>query len=81
MIFTSTDIDISSPENVELLRNIFAAKEVPLALLLNVETQRSFHAADWDAVRQSVSGELKGFDFYFDFVLSLVEKLKSAGVI
>jgi hypothetical protein len=80
-IVTEGQVDITSADNPDLLRHIFAAKEVPLELLMRIETQRGFHSTDWDAVRQSVSGELREFDFYYDFVLELVEKLKAARVV
>ncbi len=80
-ILVAKDIDITAPENLELFRHIFEAKEVPLEFLSNIENTREFHRQNWDAVRQSVSGELKEFDFYFDFVLGLVKKLQSVGII
>lgn len=80
-IITAGNIDITTQENVELFHNIFAAKEVPTSLLLKIETTKDFHVTDWPAVEQMVSGELKEFDFYFNYVVSLVEKLKTTGVI
>jgi Nucleotidyl transferase AbiEii toxin, Type IV TA system len=80
-IVTAEKIDLTSPENIELLKNIFAAKEVPLPLLKKVVETRDFHATDWPAVMQTVSGALEPFDFYFDFVVNIVKKLKSLGVI
>lgn len=80
-IMTAGDINITDQRSIELLHNIFAAKDVPPSLLLNIEKTKEFHITDWPAVEQSVSGELKSFDFYFDYVLGLVEKLKTAGVI
>ncbi len=75
-IIASTEIDLGSAANVDLVRHIFAAKEVPLLLLQSIAEQREFHRPDWDSVRISTSQEqLKDFDFYFDFVLDQVSLL------
>jgi len=66
-----------SQENLELARQIFAAKEVPLQLLGLIEKYREFHRQDWPSVEATVGRELKSFDFYFDFVLGMVKKLES----
>jgi hypothetical protein len=61
---------------------IFDAKKVPLALLARVRDTREFHRPDWLAVETSVAGgPANGFDFYFDFVLAQIERLKSLGVV
>lgn len=79
-VVTAGKIDLLLPENIELLRNIFAAKEVPLSLIGRIETTRRYHSVDWPAVEQTVSGELESFDSYFNFVLGLVNQLQAAGV-
>jgi predicted nucleotidyltransferase component of viral defense system len=79
-IVTTEKVAITTPENIELVRNIFAAKSVPLSLIRNIKNTRDYHVIDWPAVEQSVSGELKDFDFYFDFVAELAEQLQAAGV-
>jgi predicted nucleotidyltransferase component of viral defense system len=79
-IVTSGSIDIASSENIDLLKSIFAAKEVPLSLLSKIEQTKEFHATDWPAVMQTVSGTLEPFDFYFDFVIEIVRKLESLGI-
>lgn len=57
-------------DHVDILRHMFAAKEVPtsLARLLPREREREFHRQGWETVVQSVRGEAEPFDFYFDFV-------------
>ena len=71
-------INLTIPENLETLHNIFEAKDVPLALLLKVEGTREFHRPDWISVETSVAGDPAGdYDFYFDFVLAQIEQLKS----
>jgi hypothetical protein len=74
-------IDLTSPENVELLRLIFDAKQVPLLLLLLVGNTREFHRPDWPSVETSVAGSsIESFDFYFDYVLEQIERLKALGI-
>jgi hypothetical protein len=78
-IHAITGFRIGSPGNKNVLRHIFAAKEVPLEFLQLIAAQREFHRPDWDSVRLSISSDnLKEFDFYFDFV---VEEVASLGVI
>lgn len=78
-IHAVTGFRIGLPENEQLLRHIFAAKDVPLEFLQLIAAQREFHRPDWDSVRLSINNDnLKEFDFYFDFV---VEEVAALGVI
>jgi hypothetical protein len=79
-IVTQGKVKLATPGNAELLQQIFAAKDVPVAFLDKIVEQREFHRQDWAAVVNSVSGELKDFDFYFDFVLDLVRALQACRV-
>ena len=72
----ATGLNLSAPQNTDLLRHIFAAKEVPLRLLASIGEQREFHRPDWPAVVASVAGSVEEFDFYFDFVAEKVQALK-----
>ncbi len=79
---TKRAIDLTTFDNLELLRRIFTAKNVPLMLLSKIPDTREFHRPDWLNVETSVTGEqIKSFDFYFDFVLVQIERLKPLGVI
>ena len=49
-------------------------------LIKNIRDFREFHRPDWPSVQLSVTGELKDFDFYFDFVLKEVGLLKTLWV-
>jgi hypothetical protein len=74
-------IDLMNPANLGLLRLIFDAKNVPLSLLLRIGDTREFHRPDWPSVETSVPrGSIEIFDYYFDFVLEQVERLKAFGV-
>lgn len=76
-ILTEGTVNLGTSANLEVARNIFAAKNVPLALLPSVAKYREFHRQDWPAVEDSVSGALQGFDFYFDFVLQEIVRLEA----
>jgi hypothetical protein len=77
LIVSRTGVDLTSAENLELTRQIFAAKEVPLQLLENIGAFREFHRPDWESVRTSTKAQLKDFDYYFDFVVHLASSMKS----
>ena len=63
-IHAITGFRIGSPGNKNVLRHIFAAKEVPLEFLQLIAAQREFHRPDWDCVRLSINNDnLKEFDF------------------
>lgn len=81
MILTKKGIQLDSTENLDLIRAIFAAKEVPLSLLGKLGQQREYHRLDWPNVRATVAQPLEEFDFYFDFVLHEIESLHSLWVI
>ncbi len=76
-ICTSSNVELSLPENQGLIRSSFKAKAVPLHLLQEVAETREFHRADWAAVEASVAGPLDDFDFYFDFVLQVISQLET----
>jgi predicted nucleotidyltransferase component of viral defense system len=72
---------LEDPENLELFKSIFAAKEVPLELIARIETQREFHRAEWSYVESSVVDDtLESFDYYFEFVLMQVRRLEALWV-
>jgi len=75
-ILESTHAALNSAENLRLISEIFRAKDVDVKLIKNICDFREFHRPDWPSVQLSVTGELKDFDFYFDFVLQEVELLK-----
>jgi hypothetical protein len=71
---------LHDPVNLELLIKIFAAKRVPLVLLSQIRDEAEFHRLDFLAVMVTVATDydLRDFDFYFDYVVQLIESLKSA---
>jgi predicted nucleotidyltransferase component of viral defense system len=80
-IVTAKEIDITTAENIDLINHIFEAKEVPLEFLGNIEQTREFHRENWQTVKESVSADLKDFDYYFEFVVQMTEELKASGII
>jgi predicted nucleotidyltransferase component of viral defense system len=75
-IVTESAANLATDSNLELARNIFAAKKVPLSLIPKVADYREFHRQDWAGVEDSVSGELQEFDFYFNFIVQEIRRLK-----
>lgn len=70
-------VDFGSPDVQALAREVFSAKEVPFSLIPRIAEQRDFHRQGEAALKDSVSGPFKDFDFYFDFVVAESKKLKS----
>jgi predicted nucleotidyltransferase component of viral defense system len=69
-------IELSSVENLELTRNIFAAKEVPLTLIPRIAESKEQHRPDWPSVEAAVTGPLLSFDAYFNFVVERIQSLE-----
>lgn len=76
-VVTKLGIDLANGDNLDLARHIFEAKRVPLSLLVKIGDHREFHRPDWPAVRDSATEAVEEFDFYFDFVLGQVARLKA----
>ena len=72
----AANIDLASSENLELVRNVFAAKSVPMVLLPLIKNYREFHRPDWPSVELTISEKPEAFDYYFDFVVDQVQLLK-----
>jgi predicted nucleotidyltransferase component of viral defense system len=79
-ILASTGVKLNSPVNLQLVADIFQAKDVEVKLIGKIGEQREFHRPDWPSVQLSVAGNLKEFDFYFDFVLAQGKLLESLWV-
>jgi hypothetical protein len=76
-IVTAIGMNLGAPENLQLTRDIFAAKEVPLGLIPQIPRYQEFHKQDWPAVELTVSDKLRDFDFYFGFVIDQTRLLES----
>lgn len=72
-------IDFKSEENIELAKEIFSTKKVPINFISKLENQRELHRGTWTSVVQTIAQdeELLDFDYYFDFVMKRFSFLAS----
>lgn len=78
------DIDVTSADNLDLLKNIFIVKDVPLELIKYIKEYREFHRSDFSSVQDTVKSDvsLRDYDYYFDYVSVLSDALcKALGVV
>lgn len=80
LIATQGGVDMTIAKNRNLLENVFKAKRVPLDFLNLLPQYKAFHEASFDSVKDTLKSghELHGFDFYFSFVVDLINKLESS---
>lgn len=75
------NLKFGSPENLEMIRNFFEVKKVPLALLGKVKESavKDFHASGFSAVKDTIKGhiDVQPFDFYYDYVIHKIEEMES----
>ncbi len=73
------NLDWSEGDTTNLVQAMFAAKHVPLTLLGIIKEFRDFHKQGFPSLQETVRPDhkLEDFDFYFDYILDIVEKLKS----
>jgi predicted nucleotidyltransferase component of viral defense system len=78
LIMEGHKIDPSTPDNIELIRNIFSAKKVPISFIQDIPTSKAFHAEDWKSVTATLPRNItvESFDFYFDYVMKKYLPLK-----
>jgi hypothetical protein len=76
LVIRECNVSFSAPEIHQLVRDIFAAKEVPVSLIGRIGEHREFHRGDWPKVEQAVAQQLPAFDEYFDFVVAETAKLQ-----
>ncbi len=77
-IISKNGIDLTTEENLRILRAVFQAKSVPTDLMDKIADQRSFHAADWPAVEAAISGSHEAYDYYFNSVVRLAQRLHNS---
>jgi hypothetical protein len=81
-IYVATEefqVDLSTRENLQLITKVFEAKRVPIELLDKLEEQRSYHQQGYSTLATVVRPdyELEDFNFYFEYVIQLIESLKA----
>ncbi|CAN5317109.1 nucleotidyl transferase AbiEii/AbiGii toxin family protein [soil metagenome] len=71
-LMTSFKLDFTTSKNIELARNIFEAKKVPLYFIRSLPTQYELHAESWGSVIQTIENGsyIKDFDYYYNYTLS-----------
>jgi hypothetical protein len=71
-------IDLNTDNNQYLISEMFKAKRVPIEYLGKIKDQYDLHKDDFSSVLATVKPgqDLKDFDYYFQNVLNIVEKLK-----
>lgn len=81
LLMTEYNIDLLIKDNLLLIEEMFKIKRVPLELLNCLSDQKDFHGANFSAVKASLkidSSPERDFDFYFNFVKDLAEKIHNA---
>lgn len=73
-------LDLIAPKAVDMTREMFALKHVPLDFLGKILEQREFHRQGFPSVQATVvpSFDLQSFDFYFDYVVDLAARVLAA---
>jgi hypothetical protein len=76
-IVKKLQVDLFSSASLEIVRQMFAVKHVPLSILNILEKYRSLHKEDEQALYATLKtdSEMLDFDDYFNFVLPLARKL------
>ena len=71
------NLDITSDENIELLRNVMKAKNVPLAYLSEITVTRKLHEMSYPGLRDTLTAGVKieSFDNYFEYVARLCDEV------
>lgn len=71
-------IDMNNQRIKDMLIAIFAVKKVPLDYLNQVSSHRDFHRREFVSLKDTVKSgvKLKDFDFYFDYVIGMINTTK-----
>lgn len=77
VMLESYPINFNDQRIKNIIREVFEIKRVPLSYLKKVKEQREFHRPDFISVRDTVKPgvQLKDSDFYFDYVVSLLDSI------
>ena len=69
---------LGSPGFLDIVRAVFAAKRVPLALIEKIcaDDVYEFHLSDWSSVVTSSSGVAGDFRFYFEYLCGRIHSLQ-----
>jgi hypothetical protein len=69
--------DLTLSENIDLLRSILAAKKVPFHFIGKIKESKKLHEESYVSLKDTLrtSDRIEDFDYYFDFVIKLVEEI------
>ncbi|KAA8787852.1 nucleotidyl transferase AbiEii/AbiGii toxin family protein [Paenibacillus amylolyticus] len=72
----AVEVNFEDPETLTHLEECFKAKRVPINFLSKMSETREFHRRDEPKLRETiqVKENYRGFDFYFDYVLALIQQ-------
>ncbi len=76
-------INLTSEDNLDLLKAIFDSKKVPYHYLKKIKDTKELHRAEYPSLIDTVTYKegLKDFEFYFEYTVELAEKiLESLGI-
>jgi hypothetical protein len=79
ILIEKRNIDLTTEKNKNIIKEMFNAKRVPLNFLEQIKNYGDFHAPDFASVEATVKQgeELESFYYYFENVVSLIDKLES----
>jgi predicted nucleotidyltransferase component of viral defense system len=77
MILNKNKIELYNEENQALINHVFECKKVPLHFLTYIKNYRDFHLIGYGGLKDTVKQRelLEPFDFYFEYVTKIAEKL------
>lgn len=72
-------VDLYQAVNLQLVPHVFLAKKVPIEYLSKMEEDREYHRIDYPSLVSSLKSgvEQMEFDFYFDYVKELAQRITS----
>ncbi|AOS70331.1 hypothetical protein S101441_04503 (plasmid) [Bacillus subtilis subsp. subtilis] len=75
------NLDLTSEENLNMIKEFFKVKHVPLHLLNKIKDPeiKDFHGSEYSSLESTVkeTDKLMEFDFYYNYVVELVQKIES----
>ena len=74
---THFGVDLTKNENIELIKNILAVKNVPISYINKISESRKLHEETYLQLKDTLraSERLESFDYYFEFVLKLTKEV------
>lgn len=76
-LITERGVELSTDEMLDLIEQVFLAKEVPVRLLAELAATRDFHESDWPSAAATIpAARARDFGFYFGFVVEQARKLE-----